>query len=1343
MTFNDSHQHVVKTTAQWGERAVEYWVVPRGCLCVELTPEGKTKLKVGEGNKFFSQLPYICDHGDLSNYYTKEEIDTLFNNLNRMAIVSTDEYDSKDDLPLTDNKLGDVRFVKSDDEDPIIFIWNGTKWISTKSDTDLSDYVTKSEFNVVKDKVDEIYPKAHTHANKDILDGITQADRDKFDSLHNYDDTEIRELIEETGHTHPNKALLDTITQSSLWSSSDRDKFNDLHNYDDTQVKFRLVTVEEKAHTHANKTVLDGITQEKLDEINYLAATYTIVRNDIRELQRKSHVHDNLNVLEATTAAYTIEQENELRRLSNIDVFLGAGPTWNGVFGYVPAPLAGDENKFLRGDGTWAVVESGDAYIAGDHINFSRVDPDGLPAEYTRVEYIESAENANVYLDTGYNGNTGFTAVLDLQYYPSSHRQLMGLYPGTGNYFGSNADEHFEMGSGVHTASDTTQRNTVTWHHTLTSSAKLEWNGSYVTDQNGYGGYNENFKLFSPFSDYKSQLKIFSCIMYDNNDQVVRNFIPCKTALGVAGFYDTVTEQFYSGQPVSLIAGPVVPPSGPTAINADEMVGADGTNAGEAGVVPAPLASDNTKFLRGDGTWAEVGSENYAAGQGITFTHPGMTDLGFDFATYAATITSVRNGTRSVDLEHETLTLTATNTDCYTEPYSTSAVYSFPIVAGHVYRLTWESSDNTVHGRVLAFENHAETYVYETDTRVRDYLEFTAVTTGTVNFRFGVQITGTTLVYSNINFYEIDDFDPNTTIINADISKGLEFDSLDKLQVSLGDGLAFDSNDAIEIEPATDSTIGGVIVGTGLSVDNDGVISADDYQAGRGIIIDSTLSQMPFSYSGFINGVTQVERGTIVKNNDDSFTLTATGDDCFTQPFSLDQGSIASTLYLFSPVGGNRKYRLTWTSTDRSIHGRVFVFENGRGTPLHEVDQAINEYLEFTTAAATTSLSFRFGVANTGDTLTYSNIKLYLVTGGSSTIEAKLGNGLQFDANGAIEVTSSGGNNYRAGDGIEITTIYPPQQGFQVEDTDYYFDTNVQCTIGGRTFTKYTTDPALGVICHARINSGGGQSTVYSGPMFFGLSENAVKVHNDYSGGQTEGSMGTFEYKGYTWYISAHNYMNDGSTIVDGGIPRIDDLVFTFDGDGEIELGKMVIDLAGLITDPIDEFSAKLGNGLQFDANGAIEVGTQYVRVNTTDSYVLLHTKPADWDDHWDKYFELTYDEITTSPPDWDPTQHYKYENDNYVLGTAGDTFVSTTWYNKHYVGLDPSTAVTFDSDVYYTGGLQLIEDGETFDTAFEKVNEAIEHIERLEQGFQYLHDDRVGVRVTNPSSENLEFYNT
>lgn len=36
------------------------------------------------------------------------------------------------------------------------------------------------------------------------------------------------------------------------------------------------------------------------------------------------------------------------------------------------------------------------------------------------------------------------------------------------------------------------------------------------------------------------------------------------------------------------------------------FTGADGVNAGAAGIVPAPAATDNAKYLKGDGTWADV-----------------------------------------------------------------------------------------------------------------------------------------------------------------------------------------------------------------------------------------------------------------------------------------------------------------------------------------------------------------------------------------------------------------------------------------------------------------------------------------------------------------------------------------------------------------------------------------------------------------------------------------------------------------------------------------------------------------------------------------------------------------
>ncbi len=40
--------------------------------------------------------------------------------------------------------------------------------------------------------------------------------------------------------------------------------------------------------------------------------------------------------------------------------------------------------------------------------------------------------------------------------------------------------------------------------------------------------------------------------------------------------------------------------------NLPVMKGADGSTAGEKGLVPAPAAEDNEKFLRGDGKWAKV-----------------------------------------------------------------------------------------------------------------------------------------------------------------------------------------------------------------------------------------------------------------------------------------------------------------------------------------------------------------------------------------------------------------------------------------------------------------------------------------------------------------------------------------------------------------------------------------------------------------------------------------------------------------------------------------------------------------------------------------------------------------
>ena len=186
--------HVIRTSAQWDSSGDQYRVIPRGVLCIELTSNGKTKIKVGEGNKFYSQLPYICDMGDLSNYYTKEEVDIIVENLEFMSIKSTEEYESRNQLPKTGNKLGDVRFVKNPNnqyDDPLLYVWNGSKWVFSGGsiiDIDLSEYCKKSE---ILPRLQQLEALSHTHRNKAILDSTsaiyTTEKDEKLASLKNYD----------------------------------------------------------------------------------------------------------------------------------------------------------------------------------------------------------------------------------------------------------------------------------------------------------------------------------------------------------------------------------------------------------------------------------------------------------------------------------------------------------------------------------------------------------------------------------------------------------------------------------------------------------------------------------------------------------------------------------------------------------------------------------------------------------------------------------------------------------------------------------------------------------------------------------------------------------------------------------------------------------------------------------------------------------------------------------------------------------------------------------------------------------------------------------------------------
>lgn len=83
-------------------------------------------------------------------------------------------------------------------------------------------------------------------------------------------------------------------------------------------------------------------------------------------------------VISATGASYTaganiqISPENVISATdTTYSAMTGATSSTAGTSGLVPAPAAGDEGKFLQGDGTWATVQSGATYTAGIGIDIT------------------------------------------------------------------------------------------------------------------------------------------------------------------------------------------------------------------------------------------------------------------------------------------------------------------------------------------------------------------------------------------------------------------------------------------------------------------------------------------------------------------------------------------------------------------------------------------------------------------------------------------------------------------------------------------------------------------------------------------------------------------------------------------------------------------------------------------------------------------------------------------------------------------------------------------------------------------------------------------------------------
>lgn len=396
--------HIARTTEQWSCKYDRHIIIPEGVLCIEFTPAGETKIKIGDGHKVFAQLPYIGGSSSvIIDAYTKDETDNrILQLLDQEQAVRIKGY-LNDISQLPDNaKCGDLWFVIHHSpehgnryEEYIYTSKNTWELIGgTPIEIDLSDYATKK---YVDDKLKDI--DTHHHDNKNILDDITAPftteEKEKLESLNNYDDTELIKLIESLKHTHLNKDVLDKLTQKDL------DKLRKITEYDDSTLKKKILELEKLSHDHSNKDILDKIT-----------------------------------------APFTRE---DARKLLMIREYIGATGFEGGVMGLVPPAGPGEQNYILTGSGKWIPNTGGgstpiipDPYklpIASQTVLGGIKIGDGLEISQDGTVSVDIEEKPiPIYKDTVYDGGdaiyinpTGGTinAYEQLEYIESNGSQMI------------------------------------------------------------------------------------------------------------------------------------------------------------------------------------------------------------------------------------------------------------------------------------------------------------------------------------------------------------------------------------------------------------------------------------------------------------------------------------------------------------------------------------------------------------------------------------------------------------------------------------------------------------------------------------------------------------------------------------------------------------------------------------------------------------------------------------------------------------------------------------------------------------------------------------------------------
>lgn len=342
------------------------------------------------------------------------------------------------------------------------------------------------------------------------------------------------------------------------------------------------------------------ITSNVISADTTVLATQSDLSGKQDTLTAGSNIQINNNTISATDTTY-----------SN---FVGTDGQTAGVAGLVPAPATTDAGEYLKADGTWD-TPPGVTYTAGTNIQIN-----GTVISATDTTYSDftgatsSAAGAHGLVPAPAAGDDGkvlhgdgtwknTTAKLVEMSYGEANAwaKFIAAY-NAGSIVYCRASSNADPSSGSQT-----RKAFMAYVNNATSPTSVEF--QYV-------------RSVSSKTDSQQCDQVFVYTLTNSNGGTWS--VTSRNMAAKVNVDSTLTKTFSNGANASMT------------LSAKAMTGATGSAAGTAGYVPAPAATDNTKFLKGDGTWGTptdttysdfVGTDGSAVGTHGLVPAPATTDV--------------------------------------------------------------------------------------------------------------------------------------------------------------------------------------------------------------------------------------------------------------------------------------------------------------------------------------------------------------------------------------------------------------------------------------------------------------------------------------------------------------------------------------------------------------------------------------------------------------------------------------------------------------------------------------------------------------------------------------------